>query len=64
MPQCKVNTNLAYIEVGFKAQQELPPSQVEPLLKSLLQQNFKVRTSKQFTQDLSITSTSCVLPPN
>src|SRR5438552_14091542 len=45
-----INRNSGYIEAGFRANAVLPPSQVEPFLKSLLQQNFRARTSEQFTQ--------------
>ena len=44
-----INRNSGYIE-GGRANAVLPPSQVEPFLKSLLQQNFRARTSEQFTQ--------------
>ena len=45
-----INRNSGYIEAGFRANAVLPPSQVEPFVKSLLQQNFRARTSEQFTQ--------------
>src|SRR5712691_7462240 len=51
MPRANsLNRNSGYIEAGFRANAVLPASQVEPFLKSLLQQNFRARTSEQFTQ--------------
>src|SRR5438128_9863227 len=47
--RCNVNTNSAYLEVGFLAQKELPQQDLDPFLKSLLAQQFRARTSKQYT---------------
>lgn len=49
MPRANINTNFAYLEVGFKAQRELPADQLEPFLKSLLDQNFRARSTEQYT---------------
>ena len=49
MRRDSINTNSAYLEVGFLAQKELPQQDLDPFLKSLLAQNFRARTSEQYT---------------
>ncbi len=49
MRRDSINTKSAYLEVGFLAQKELPQQDLDPFLKSLLAQNFRARTSEQYT---------------